>query len=79
MEAVLGSIPTQLSFPASVICSLTVGTCPQYNAVNAWVPASFETPSMFPSWMKFGKKKKVPKEGEEEAKPQFRQVISGLG
>jgi len=57
------------------ICTLTLIIWPQYTNVNAWVPASFETPSMIPSWMKLGKKKATT-DGVKEAKPEFRQVIS---
>ena len=54
---------------------LACGVCAQYTGVNAWVPASFETPGVLPAWLKkLGRKKRPTDAARAEAKPRFRQV-----
>ena len=50
---------------------------PQYNAVSAWVPASFAVPKLLPglpAWMSMKKKKQTHAEPSDGEKPAFRQV-----
>ena len=52
---------------------------PQYNAVSAWVPASFAVPKLLPglpAWMNMKKTKKTHAEPSDGEKPAFRQVSS---
>ena len=49
----------------------------QYNAVSAWVPASFAVPKLLPglpAWMNMKKKKQTHAEPSDGEKPAFRQV-----
>lgn len=69
-----GSVPG-----CTVLAEHAPALCPQYNAVSAWVPASFETPSLFPAWLKFGKKKGPKDAAKGDAKPLFRQVRTNVG